>query len=138
MIREKTMLVHYCDICGREISGKIYSPVWGELDPDGSFDKDGDIIAIDICKNCIAEADQMIRDLFEKKEEVKVVEDTEPGLAQELAQKKGHSRRKIDVDMGKLRALYEAGWSEAKIADEMNISRSTVYRNIKVLKEEEK
>ena len=35
------------------------------------------------------------------------------------------------IDKGKVGALYKAGWSAAKIADEMKLSLSTVYRIIK-------
>lgn len=35
------------------------------------------------------------------------------------------------VDKGKVGALYKAGWTVAKIADEMRCSQGTVYRIIK-------
>ena len=35
------------------------------------------------------------------------------------------------VDKGKVGALYKAGWSVAKIADEMRCSQGTIYRIIK-------
>ena len=36
-------------------------------------------------------------------------------------------KAKKTVDVGKLIALYNAGWSVAKIADELGISTRTVY-----------
>lgn len=35
------------------------------------------------------------------------------------------------VDKGKVGALYKAGWTVAKIADEMRCSQSTIYKIIK-------
>ncbi len=40
--------------------------------------------------------------------------------------------RKV-IDKGKVGALYKAGWSVAKIADEMRCNQSTIYRTIKEL-----
>lgn len=37
------------------------------------------------------------------------------------------------VDKGKVGALYKAGWSVAKIADEMRCGQSTIYKTIKEL-----
>ena len=45
----------------------------------------------------------------------------------EIAPKK--IKRKIDK--GKVGALYKAGWTVAKIADEMRCSQGTIYRIIK-------
>lgn len=35
------------------------------------------------------------------------------------------------IDKGKVGALYKAGWSAAKIADEMRCNQSTIYKVIK-------
>lgn len=42
------------------------------------------------------------------------------------------------IDKGKIGALYKAGWSAAKIADEMKLGLSTVYRIIKEIQEANK
>lgn len=41
------------------------------------------------------------------------------------------SRKKIPLDIGKVRALHNAGWNVAKIADEMGVSSHTIYRALK-------
>ena len=42
------------------------------------------------------------------------------------------------IDKGKSGALHRAGWSAAKIADEMKLGLSTVYKIIKEIQEESK
>lgn len=53
--------------------------------------------------------------------------------AQEVPKSKerSNSNRK-HIDRGKILALYNAGWSGPKIADEMNCSTGTVYNVIKM------
>ncbi len=110
MVVEKKVisLEYFCDLCGKQIEGKVYSPVWGELDQDGdgNYDRDGDIINVDICSYCVKKADRMIVDLFtgnrqaesneEVKQEVSEIQvkadesreeatETEPELVRELA-----------------------------------------------------
>lgn len=46
------------------------------------------------------------------------------------AKPKAKSKKK-EVDVGKIRALNKAGWSVEKIADEMRIGKSTVYKKLK-------
>lgn len=50
----------------------------------------------------------------------------EPGNAQPDSPP-NRKKAKKTVDVGKLIALHNAGWSVAKIADELGISTSTVY-----------
>lgn len=42
------------------------------------------------------------------------------------------------IDKGKIGALHRAGWSASKIADEMKLGLSTVYKIIKEIQEESK
>ena len=42
------------------------------------------------------------------------------------------------IDKGKIGALHRAGWSASKIADEMKLGLSTVYKIIKEIQEEGK
>lgn len=44
----------------------------------------------------------------------------------------------MNVDTGKMKALREAGWSYAKIADEMRISVGSVHNHLKQAEEEAK
>ena len=58
-------------------------------------------------------------------------------LTKELKQAR-LQKGKLDVDIGKMKALREAGWSYAKIADEMRISEGSVYNYLKRAVEEVK
>ena len=65
------------------------------------------------------------------------VEKTLSDLTKELKQARPQ-KGKLDVDIGKMKALREAGWSYAKIADEMRISEGSVYNYLKRAEEEAK
>lgn len=45
--------------------------------------------------------------------------------------------RKIDLDMGKVKALRDAGWTLKEIADEMHVAPSTISNKLKEEGEEE-
>lgn len=49
---------------------------------------------------------------------------------------KGEGTSAKRIDMGKVMALKDAGWSVPKIADEIGVSAQTIYYRLK--KEEEK
>ena len=59
----------------------------------------------------------------------KAVVQEEPPKA--VAKPKPKAKKKKEVDVGKIRALNKAGWSVEKIADEMRIGKSTVYKKLK-------
>ncbi|WP_414601816.1 helix-turn-helix domain-containing protein [Lentihominibacter sp.] len=46
------------------------------------------------------------------------------------------SRQRKPVDVAKIRALHNAGWSAAKIADELGCAVPTVYRHLERLRAE--
>lgn len=56
-------------------------------------------------------------------------------LTKELKQARPAAKGKLDVDIGKMKALREAGWSYAKIADEMRISVGSVHNHLKQAEE---
>lgn len=47
------------------------------------------------------------------------------------------STRKIDLDMGKVKALRDAGWTLKEIAEEMHVAPSTISNKLKEEGEEE-
>lgn len=46
-------------------------------------------------------------------------------------------KQRKPLDMGKVTALRNAGWSMKKIADEMGVSEGTIWNNLKKLEEKE-
>lgn len=48
-------------------------------------------------------------------------------------QQKSRGREPMELDDGKIGALYKAGWSLAAIADEMGVSRTAVNARLKKL-----
>lgn len=53
------------------------------------------------------------------------------------APKKEGMKKKIDIDMGKVKALRGAGWTLKEIADEMHVAPSTISNKLKEEGEEE-
>ncbi len=69
----------------------------------------------------------------------KTLSEIEAGLKQELKQARpAGGGERMNVDIGKMKALREAGWSYAKIADEMRISVGSVHNHLKQAEEEAK
>ena len=52
-------------------------------------------------------------------------------------QQEKKSTRKIELDMGKVKALRGAGWTLKEIADEMHVAPSTISNKLKEEGEEE-
>lgn len=66
MVKETIILEYTCDLCKKPIRSEAYSPAWATLNLNGTgnFDRDGDLINIDLCRDCVKKADKMIVDLF--------------------------------------------------------------------------
>lgn len=63
--------------------------------------------------------------------------DDKPVLAPEPPKEEKKSTRKIELDMGKVKALRDAGWTLKEIADEMHVVSSTISNKLKEEGEEE-
>lgn len=139
MLKEVTVQHYFCDLCGKEITGSIFSPIWGELKPDGdgNYERDGDIINADVCGDCKDEAGQMIFKLFQATEKVTEFDenseksDEKPPKNDKKGKKRKSTGAKVALDDGKIMALHRAGWSQAKIAEELGVSAATINRRIK-------
>ena len=57
--------------------------------------------------------------------------EAEPEKVAEAVVKQTAKRKQKDFDTGKARALREAGWTFAKIADEMGVAPQTVANRLK-------
>ena len=67
-----------------------------------------------------------------KEPEQEEPKEIEPKKAESIQIEPKKIKRK-PLDKGKIGALYKAGWSVAKIADEMRCGQSTIYKTIKEL-----
>ena len=65
-----------------------------------------------------------------------LAEQCKDALALEPQQEK-RGTRKIELDMGKVKALRDAGWTLKEIADEMHVAPSTISNKLKEEGEEE-
>ena len=117
----------YCDVCGKQITGKVYKVFIGFQDADKVVD-DPCFEQIesekDYCVNCVDSLTKLINTFaqpaLDEIEEPKPVEETP---------KKQKEEKKRKVDAAKVWALYDANWGPASIAAEMGCSTQTV-RNI--------
>ena len=71
-----------------------------------------------------------------QEKERRVADVPEPIVEPMRSLKKKKSGRKKTVDTAKIRALHNAGWSAAKIADELGCSNAAVYENLRQMRAE--
>lgn len=156
MVKETIILEYTCDLCKKPIRSEVYSPAWAtlNLDGDGNYDRDGDLINIDLCRDCAPKANKMIVDLFQQEEaETKITEidensekidvkpqiidansekvDEEPQKVDKKPRKRSKGGKKSTLDDGKIMALRRAGWTNAKIAEEFGVSGWTIGQHVK-------
>ena len=146
MLKEIVTKQWFCDLCGKQIEGYFLSPIWEVFRPDGTMDagsadpQSGDIIGFEVCPDCAKNADRRITDLFRGKEEAETEipendenapkNDAKAGKNDAKAKKR---KKKSDLDDGKIAALRRAGWTVAKIADEMGVARGTISKHLKAM-----
>lgn len=75
--------------------------------------------------------EEIIIDAEPEEEQPEPVQE-EPKKADPVKTAPKKTKRKA-IDKGKIGALYKAGWSVAKIADEMRCSQTAVYNALKEL-----
>ena len=123
-------LTIYCDVCGKQITGKVYKVFIGEQDADKieddpcykEYEQENDF-----CEGCIDSVAQLIA-TFTSKPALDETEEPKPVEEKPKKQKADKDKRK-KVDAAKVWALYDANWGTADIAAEMMCSTQTV-RNI--------
>ena len=65
----------------------------------------------------------------EEVEEVKPEVEAAPAKPKQVRNRPKHYKKELDI--GKMRALRQSGWSYGKIADELRCAESTVYNKLK-------
>lgn len=118
-------LTIYCDVCGKQITGKVYKVFIGAQDAD-KIEDDPCYEEVeqenDFCEGCIESVAQLIATFTSKPA---LDETEEPKPVEEPKEKKPRKK----VDSGKIWALHDAGWNTSSIAMEAQCSTQTV-RNI--------
>lgn len=112
-----------CDRCGADCNpvqiGHIITEMWTE---EGRTSAPNPFEGMDFCEDCMQDINEFINRSTKMKPKAKrqVKGGDEPTKT-----------RKNAVDKGKVHALYKAGWTQAKIAEEMGCSVGTVNSILK-------
>lgn len=123
-----------CDICGKRIADFSNRPIIIGIDRDGNrmLDETEYCTAykpkFDLCEDCTTGLIDVIEGFVEAGRQ-KNAPKPKPKPKQEPDPKPTKKRKPIDK--GKVKALHEAGWSAAKIADEMGCSSANIYLILK-------
>ena len=105
----KTVFV--CDRCGKVIENNVVSVAIGVGPVEGDmFDFDEMGAGADLCQDCYEDLQQFLKSKPTPEPQAK-------------PRRKG---ARIELDLGKMAALRNAGWSYDKIADELHVSQGTV------------
>lgn len=116
---KKTII--YCDRCGKEITSTVYQLAVFRSEPGKSIDFGDDVetdTGAELCEECFKIVDKATENA------VKNVPDSKP---QPRPRRKGP---RLELDLGKMAALRNAGWSYDKIADELHVSQGTVINRM--------
>lgn len=119
------MVKYFCDLCGRERQKVELETLTIEVLKMGELAETENFEICPRCRNRIVSA---AKNQAWGDQEVCSVPDPDP---------KEEAKRKT-VDLGKVFALYNAGWSQKKISEEIGFSPVTVNKAIKRLREEGK
>lgn len=152
-------IIYVCDKCGTEIDGDalvvgLFNPQVGRIEPECSTYDDEHL-----CPECSAKFSQWMHEdeLTEAAEKAAEEADSETPAAGETPTEdaedpcdevadalsaatesvdsevstKHNSTKKLNLDEGKIRALYEGGWSTPKIADEFGVAYGTIANRLR-------
>lgn len=124
-------LTIYCDVCGKQITGKVYKVFIGAQDAD-KIEDDPCYEEVeqenDFCEGCIDSVTQLIT-TFTSKPALDETEESKPVEEKPKKTKKPKEDKRKKTDAGKIWALHDAGWNTSSIAMEAQCSTQTV-RNI--------
>lgn len=146
------LIKYICDNCGAEIEGDYHIALIEEVDR-VSGDYVSDTTEFDglrdkhFCLECSRKLLSIALDGFgielpeiedDLPEPVEIAEEIRSTIEELYAEesegdegaseKKSWSRKRKEIDVPKVKALYDAGWSTSRIAKEMKVSRTVVDR----------
>lgn len=131
--------IRICDWCGKEITGETYYNIAASFISEGAARTPR---SYDYCPDCGDRFTEVLAGTMPPaREEIPAVllrtaPQEAPQEAAPAEGKKKGGRKKIKLDLGKVGALYRAGWTIAKIADEMSVGSSTIQRALAQIQEE--
>lgn len=120
-----------CNRCGKEISGNIGYIAWNFRDHISREMVDQNIFEnCDYCEKCMEEIMEFITcgETILTHQTAAGSTDPSPAAGQTGAKKLG--KRNTHIDMGKVNALRDAGWSIGRIAEDMNIPPEDIAEKI--------
>ena len=103
----------FCDRCGKLIERTAHVLAVHYYDPDGTRDEDE---GAELCWDCYSLVDKAIADLIKPPVEPVLVIPPKP--------------QKKQLDLGKIAALRNAGWSFDAIGDEMGVTGTTIRNHM--------
>jgi hypothetical protein len=112
---------YFCDKCKKEIEGapiKI-NPRWHTPESAGKQFVYDNSDEKDFCVEC---SDEIYEFMMKPPKHKKVIEESKEEKVKGAAK---------NIDIGKVQALRNAGWTLEKIADEVGVSVSTIYNMLK-------
>ena len=124
-----------CDRCGTEITGDRigYVAAGWKAPSDKSFLNKNPYEHADFCEHCMNVIVACIDNVDISMEEPEAVEDPVQEEPEEPVVQVQKAAVRKSVDKGKVGALSKAGWSNAKIADEMGVSSERIRQILKEL-----
>lgn len=109
----KTVFV--CDRCGKVIEKRVISVAVAVGDVDGDMGEFGELgESWDLCHECLEDLRRFMKSKSTPEPQAK-------------PRRKGP---RLELDLGKMAALRNAGWSYDKIADELHVSQGTVINRM--------
>ena len=108
----KTVFV--CDRCGKVIENNVVSVAIGVCPAEGDMFEFDESDGADLCQDCYEDLKQFLK-------------------SKPTPEPQAKPRRKgprLELDLGKMAALRNAGWSYDKIADELHVSQGTVINRM--------
>lgn len=124
---------YFCDRCGKEIEGFVWQIGSRKIAADT-----GEVVVkewgADLCEECYEKVDEITALAI-----MNTLPAPERATAKPMPRPKkpngGHNKK--DLDMPKVYALRNAGWSWGKIADEFGVSDQTVINHVRADQKEE-
>lgn len=126
-------ITYFCDRCGKEIHGiicQLATLTFQAQEPETIETDTG----ADLCYECFQAVDNAVLQEIQARNQIRQIAEAKQKKLAETVGPKIEKRKPLD--MGKVRALRDAGWTLEKIADEMGVSAPTISSRLNKEKQE--